>query len=155
MQTCNIKWNYSSNWIGVFLYKSSSRTKHNRYCIISFLFNPALVSVYFILYYNLFFCKDIYFFECLYFSEYYIRMSLYDFWLRKGPLIKIVYNWWGMLGSSKRQAAAYRGRSFFSPFLSCSALFYLQKFNLTLFKKDVFVRNGNFSPTRSISVVMK
>ena len=31
-------------------------------------------------------------------------------------------------------------------FLSYSALFYLQIFNLILFKKDVFVRNGYFSP---------
>ena len=150
MQTCNIKWNYSSNWIGVFLYKSSSRTKHNRYCIISFLFNPALLSVYFILYYDLFFRKDIYFFECLYFSEYYIRMSLYDFWLRKGPLIKNVYNWWGMLGSSKRQAAAYRGRSFFHHFCLIVLCFICRNLTLPYPKKMrssetvIFLQQGQF-----------
>ena len=82
-------------------------------------------------------------------------MSLYDFWLRKGPLIKNVYNWWGMLGSSKRQAAAYRGRVFFHHFCLVVLCFICRNLTLPYSKKDVFVRNGNFSPTRSISVVMK
>ena len=38
------------------------------------------------------------FFECLYFSEYDIRMSLYVIWLRKVPSIKYLCNWWGGLG---------------------------------------------------------
>ena len=37
--------------------------------IIEFLINTALLKVYFILHYHLFFRKEIYFFECLYFSE--------------------------------------------------------------------------------------
>ena len=37
--------------------------------------------------YHLFFRKEIYFFKCLYFSEYDIRMSLYVFWLRKGQSV--------------------------------------------------------------------
>ena len=45
----------------------------------------AALNVYFILHYHLFFCKEIYFFEFLYFSEYDIRMSLYVFCLIKGP----------------------------------------------------------------------
>ena len=82
-----IKWNSSSNYVGVFLYKNSSRTKHNRHYIwitditVGFLINAALLNVYFILHCHLFFRKEIYFFECLYFSEYDIRMSLYIFWL--------------------------------------------------------------------------
>ena len=44
---------------------------------------------------------------------------------------------------------------FLEAFLFYSVLYYLQKFNVPLFKKDVFVTNGYFSLTRSISVVMK
>ena len=41
-------------------------------------------------------------------------------------------------------------------FLFYGALFYVYRnSNLPLFKKGVFVRNGCFSPMRSISVVMK
>ena len=77
----------------------------------------------------------------------------------------------GDLGSSIKRTAAYREREchvsyvrshlhyFFSCFwqhfcllLSC---FTSRNLTLPLFKKDVFVRNGYFSPTRSISVVMK
>ena len=53
------------------------------------------MNVYFILHYHLFFRKVIYFFECLYFSEYNIRMSLYVIWLRKVSSIKYVRNWRG------------------------------------------------------------
>ena len=67
MQICSIKRNYSSNYGGVFLYKGSSCTKHNGHCIIRFLVNAVLLNVYFILNYHLFFCKVIYFFNCLYF----------------------------------------------------------------------------------------
>ena len=38
-----------------------------------------------------------YFFECLYFSEHDIRISLYTFWLRKGH----VCYWWGDGGHPK------------------------------------------------------
>ena len=46
-----------------------------------------------ILHYHLLFCKEIYFFECLYFSEYDIRMPLYVFLVEKGASIKYVSNW--------------------------------------------------------------
>ena len=39
-----------------------------------FLFNAALLNVYFILHYHLFFRKEIYSFERLYFSEYDIQV---------------------------------------------------------------------------------
>ena len=45
-----------------------------------FLINAILLNVHFILYYHLCFRKEIYFFECLYFSECDIRISLYAFW---------------------------------------------------------------------------
>ena len=97
MKSCNIKAKYSSNYAGVFSYKSSSRTKHNWHCIIELLINAEfrlmlLISVYFILYYHLFFRKEIYFFESLYFSDSDIRMPLYVFWLRKRPSITYVRN---------------------------------------------------------------
>ena len=37
--------------------------------------------------------KKKFFFECLYFSEYDIRMLLLVFWLRNRPSIKYVRNW--------------------------------------------------------------
>ena len=43
----------------------------------------ALLSFHFILHYYLFFRKEIYFFEGLYFREHDIRMSIYVFWLRR------------------------------------------------------------------------
>ena len=63
-----------------------------------------------ILHYHLFFCKEIYFFECLYFSEYDIRMPLYVFLVEKGVSIKYVSNWREIRGGSpKMRPAAYRG----------------------------------------------
>ena len=65
-------------------------------------------------------------------------MSLYDFWLRKGPSIKYVRNWYGDGGGSyKMRAAVYSGKGyhdalalplfmFLAEFLSYTALFYLQ-----------------------------
>ena len=50
------------------------------------------MNVYFILHYNLFFRKEL-FFEYLYFSEYNIRMFLFIFWLRNRLSIKYVRNW--------------------------------------------------------------
>ena len=108
MQTFSIKWNYSSNYAGVFLYKSSSHTKHNWHCIIGFLINAGLLNVCFTLHYHLLFCKEIHFFECLYFSEYGIRMPLYGFWLRKGPSIMYVRSCWGDGGSFKLCTVADR-----------------------------------------------
>ena len=37
--------------------------------------------------------KNLFFFECLYFSEYDIRMLLFFFWLRNRPSIKYIRNW--------------------------------------------------------------
>ena len=51
-----------------------------------------------------------FFFECLYFSEYDIRMLLFVFWLRKRPSIKYVRNWGNGEGSSKIFTGAYRER---------------------------------------------
>ena len=52
----------------------SYRAEHRWHCIIGFLNNTALVNVYFILHYHLFFRKEIYFSECLYIREYDIQM---------------------------------------------------------------------------------
>ena len=80
-------------------YKSNSGTK--QHCIIKFLINTGLLDVYFILHYHLFFCKKNYFFKCLYFSEYCIRMSLSIYYLRKRPSIKYICNWQEMVESYK------------------------------------------------------
>ena len=109
----------------------------------------------------IFFCP-IYFFtkKFIFFNDYIsvnlinIRMSLYVFWLRNGPSIKHVLNWWSDgEGLSKMRTAAYKGKvvpllmctyaltlslfMFLAIHLFCSALFYLylQKFNLTFIKK--------------------
>ena len=50
----------------------------------------------------------IYFFECLYCSEYDIRMSLYVYWLRKRPSIKYVCNWFGDGGSHPKCYISYQ-----------------------------------------------
>ena len=98
MQTWSIKLNYSSNEARAFLYKSSSCAKHKWHCIINFLINAALLNVYLILHYHLFFWKEIYFFECLYFTEFQIRVPLYVFCLRKELSIKHIRNSWGNAG---------------------------------------------------------
>ena len=66
--------------------------------LFDFFINTALLNVFFILHYHLFFRKEIYFSECFYLSEYDIRMSLYGFWLRKGLSIKNVRNTNGEMG---------------------------------------------------------
>ena len=74
--------------------------------LLSWMFISSYTAIYF-------FVKGFIFFECLYFSEYDIRMSRYiqNIWLRKGPLIKYVRNWFGDgRGSSKMHTAAYRGK---------------------------------------------
>ena len=50
--------------------------------------NAALLNVYFILIYYLFFRKEIHFFECLYFSEYDIQMPVYVILVEKGAINK-------------------------------------------------------------------
>ena len=56
--------------------------------LLSWIFISSYTTIYF-------FVKKFYFFKCLCFSEYDIRMSLYVFWLRKGPSIKYV---WKVIG---------------------------------------------------------
>ena len=75
-----------------------------------FFINDILPNFFFILDYYLLFRKEIYFFECLYFSEYDIQMSWYVFWLKKGSLIKYARTYWGNGRLSKIRTAAYRGR---------------------------------------------
>ena len=114
-------------------------------------------------------CTTIYFFECLYFSEYDIRMSLYVYWLKNGPSIEYVLV--GDGGSSKMRTAAYRRKGcqascvrthlhypfscFWQDFCLIVSCFICRNLTLLFFKKDAFVRNGYFSPTRSISVLIK
>ena len=51
-----------------------------------------------------------FFLECLYFSEYDIRMFLFVFWLRNTPSIKYTRSWGNGGGSSKMCTGAYRTR---------------------------------------------
>ena len=132
----------------------------------SLILLPGIFILCFILHYHLFFVKNS-FFEILYFSEYVIRMFLCVFWLRNMPSMQYVRNQGNGEVPSKMFTDAYRGRGVsrfmctytrtlpLFMFLSYGVLFYL--FNLTFpsFKKVVFVRNGYFSPMRSIFVVMK
>ena len=88
-----------------------------------FLFPLGMLNVYFILHYHLFFCKEIYFFECLYFSKYDIRMSLYVFWLLKVSSIKYVRSWWG------NRYSCVRGEGVSRLVCTCAlALIYWKKF---------------------------
>ena len=50
----------------------------------------------------------IYFFECLYCSEYDIRMFLYVYWLKKRPSIKYVCNWFEDGGSHPKCYISYQ-----------------------------------------------
>ena len=56
-------------------------------------FSLILLPGMFILYYTIiYFFVKIFFYECLYFSEYDIRMFLFVFWLRNRPSIRYVRN---------------------------------------------------------------
>ena len=64
MWTYSIKWNYSSNWAAVFLFKSSPRTKHN-FVLLGFwlillprMFIPSYTTIYFFV--NIFFFSNVY-----------------------------------------------------------------------------------------------
>ena len=134
------------------------------------MINAAHLSVCFVLHYHVFFRKEIYF-PNVYVSVNTIFERLDVFWLRKGLWIKYVRNWWGNGGSSKMHTALYRGRGFHATCVRtqlhnlCSCFwhhfcllvpcFCCINSTLPLFKKYVFVRNGYFSPSRSISVAMK
>ena len=109
-------------------------------CFSLILLPGMFVSYYIIIY---FFVKN-FFFECLYFSEYDIRMFLFVFWLRNRPSIKYT--------SCVRTHLHLHLSSCFSLMLSC---FICRNSTLPLFKMAVFIRNGYFSPMRSISVVTK
>ena len=110
------------------------------------MINTSPVNVYFTLHYRLFFSKD-FVFECLYFSEYDIRMVLFVFWLRVRPSIKYLNNWGNEAGSSEMCTGGYGGRrvsrlmctyaltlSLFI-LLSYGVLFYVRKFNLIFIQK--------------------
>ena len=103
------------------------------------------------LHYHLFFRKEIYLLECLYFSECDIRMSLYNFLVEKGTTNEVPTQLatggdGGILQNSYR-CVQREGKSclmcmyaltqsvfmFLVTFLSYSVLFYLQKFNFTFF----------------------
>ena len=54
-----------------------------------------------------------------------------------------------------RKYSHYLLAYFWQHFFLVVSCFICRNLALPLFKKDVFVRNGYFSPTRAISVVMK
>ena len=124
-----------------------------------------LISSYTAIY---FFIKN-FFFECLYFSEYDIRMFLFVFfWLRNRPSIKYICKWgnggWRVIQNKYRcvQGEGYHVscvRTHLHYLFSCFCLmvscFICRNLILPLFKRGVFVRNGYFSIIMSISVVMK
>ena len=114
--------------------------------------------------------KDYFFFKCLYFSEYDIRMFLYVFWLRNRPSIKYVRNWENggeVWLDSKCVQVHTEGEGYhtlcvrthlhylFSCFYLMVYCFICRNLTLASFKKGAFVSNGDFSPNRSISVVIK
>ena len=132
-----------------------------------FLINTAPLNVYSVLHYHFYFFVKIFFFECLYPSEYDIRMFLFVFWLRSRSSIKYLSNW-GNKGDHPKYAQVRTGgeghrtscdRTHVHFLFSCCYLmvssFICRNLILPSFKKDVFVRNGYFSPMTSISVVMK
>ena len=132
-------------------------------------FSLILLPGMFILYYTIiYFFVKIFFYECLYFSEYDIRMFLFVFWLRNRPSFKYVRNKGNGGGSFKMFTDKYMGRgisrvmcmyAFLHYLFSCFCLmvscFICRNLNLPLFQKGALARNGYFSPMRSISVVMK
>ena len=107
----------------------------------------------------IFFVKKL-IFSNVYFTEYDIRMFL-CFQLRKAPSITYVRNWQGM--SSKMRTTVYRGKGchascvrthlhylfsyFWQHFYPIVSRFVYGNLTLSLLKKDVFVRNGYFSPS--------
>ena len=96
-----------------------------------FFFSLQMLNVYFILHCHLFFCTEIDFFECLYFSEYDIR-SLYMFFdWERGHWLSTYTTAGEMGGSSKMRAAAYRERERVSRLVCTCALVlvYWKKFS--------------------------
>ena len=139
------------------LYKSSPRTKHNWHCTAGFFINTAPRNVYFILHYHLRF-----FFECLYFSEYNIWMFVFVFSLKNRPSISMYVTRGMERGHSKCLQMCTEGEGYhvscvrtqlhylFSYFCLMMSCFICRNLTLPSFKKCVFVKNGYFSPMRSI-----
>ena len=109
-----------------------------------------------------FFINNFFFFECLCFSEYAIRMFLFVFWSKNRPSIKYLRIWGNGGESHSKCVQVRRGgegyhvscvrmhlRDLFSCFYFMVSCFICRNLTLPLFKKGVFVRNG------SISVVVK
>ena len=110
------------------------------------------------------------FLEKFIFSNVYISVNttfecLYVFWLRKGHQFS-TYATAGNGRVIQMRTATYKGRGcqvscalslslsiFLAAFLSKSLLFFCRNLTSSLFKKDLLIRNGHFSLTRS--VVMK
>ena len=138
------------------------------------MINAAFLNVYFILQ-SIYFSVKKFIFSNVYISVNTIFGCLYMFfWLRKRPSIKYVRNC-QLLGDGEVTQNTYsfvqgEGVSwlmctyaltltslfmFWEAFCLIVYCFICRNLTLPLFKKDVFGRNGYFSPTRSISVVMK
>ena len=138
-------------------FKSSSRPKHNWHCIIAFLINPALLNVYLILHYHLFFRKELFFRMFIFQLKWYSNVFICFFW-GGGELSKMrsaAYRRREFYASCVRKHSHYLFSCFWQHFCLIVSCFICRDLTLPLFKKDVFVRNGYFSPTRSVSVVMK
>ena len=126
------------------------------------------------------FYNTIYFFakKFIFSTNTVLRMSLYFFFLlfEKGAISSVRTKrsngggWWGLGVGSYKSVQLRSGRRGVTPhvYIALTCLFMLwQDFclivpcficrNLTLpiFKKDVFLRNTCFSPTRSVSAVLK
>ena len=151
----------------MFLYKCSSRTKHN----VTFwlmLFSWMFISSYTTIY---FFAKKFIFLN-VYISVNTIFECLYMFFRwERGHQLSTHATGGGQWGSCKMHTAAYRGREchtscvlphllyliscFWQHFSLIVSYFICRNLTLPLFKKNLFVRKGYFSPTRSISVIIK
>ena len=126
----------------------------------------TLLNFYFILHYHLFFSQR-FFLECLYFSEHNIRLFLFVLGWEVGHPLSTYATWemkWVMQnlcrflqGREGYHASSVRTRLYylFSCFCFMASCFICRSLTLPSFKKDVFVKNGYFSPMRSISGVIK
>ena len=126
----------------------------------------TFISYYTIIY---FFVKN-FFFKCLYFSEYDIWMFLFVFWLRNRPSRAINVDHLRNRGIESGYPKCLHMRTggrrvsrfmctfelisfhFFCLMMSC---FICRNLTLPSLRKGAFVRDGYFSPMKSISVVMK
>ena len=92
MQTYSIKWKYPTTKEELFFTKVAPAQSITEIVLLGFwlIMLPGMfISSYTITY---FFVNN-FFSECLYFSEYVIRMFLLVFWLRNKQAIKYVRNW--------------------------------------------------------------